>query len=326
MSDGKLRVESRAEAARRTAEEADQSYANTLEEIKEHFSLLLRLRDRKIEELEEKLTVAPARSHIDFDVKDRLDFKLLVVENSAVLRAALGAALRRKFHVLSVADGYAALEFMVERPDLILTDLDLPYVDGADMIRHVRRLTEELPIMVMYDRKDKDMLARVRPLGVRAFIRKPFRLDSVVDKAEAIAKTCKTHVKARVLAVCPNAQERHALYRLLDDRYHTLVAASGETALEMAEERPDVLILDVGLKDYPWKKVATAFLIKRRDTKVLALCDHDGAESVRTNGDVRGEELILRPYSFDELLLRIRKLLGIEEVDGFLRTVFRRVT
>ena len=78
----------------------------------------------------------------------------------------------------------------------------------------------------------------------------------------------------------------------------------------MAGECPDLLIIDVGVADYPWQEIVTAFREKHREVEVLALCGPDRADSVRTNGADRIREALVRPVSFDDLLLRIQHCLS----------------
>jgi signal transduction histidine kinase len=68
----------------------------------------------------------------------RSDAKVLVVEDSATLRDLLVSVLRPTFHVFSAADGWEAMKRMVDRPDVIVTELDLPIVGVADLLGHAR--------------------------------------------------------------------------------------------------------------------------------------------------------------------------------------------
>lgn len=291
-----LKPESRAQRAWRKADEADLRYVETLEEIKSHFGILLELRERKIAELEERLAQS---------TDERANFNVLVAEHSVVLRTALVAILQRKFQAFGAADGYAALEAMVARPDLILTGLDLPYVNGVELVRHVRCLAEDLPVLVMYRADEAALLGRIADLGVRSCFRKPFRLAAVVEAVEAAARTSVRRGAGSVFGVCVEAEERDALFRVLDARWRTLITASGRTALELASECPDVLIVDVGVSDCPWRDVVGAFRKVREDVKVVALCDPPEADEVRAEERLPINGFVVRPFSLDALLSQI---------------------
>lgn len=188
MSDEFPDEDSRAEAARRKAEEANQSYTDTLEEIKEHFGVLLELRDRRIGELERKLARLTARSKAEPGSEGQHYFKVLVVENSPALRTTLVAALQRKFHAFGAAHGRPALKCLAEKPDLLLIGLYLPHADCAALTRQIQRAAQELPIMVMCGLKTKELLESLQGLGVPAIFQKPFLPAEVVAGVEDFCK------------------------------------------------------------------------------------------------------------------------------------------
>jgi len=78
--------------------------------------------------------------------------KILVAEDDEIARELMCMMLKRQgYHVVTAEDGLKAYEFaLVLRPDLIITDVQMPSADGAHLVRRVRD-TEELaatPIIV----------------------------------------------------------------------------------------------------------------------------------------------------------------------------------
>lgn len=310
MSENAPRKESRGERARRKSKEADHCYADTIEEIKAHYRVLLESRDRKIATLEKRLDRLSAEPNIYLGRKDSSEFRVLVVEPSSVLRTALMAALQRRFEVFGVADGYAALESLVAKPDLILTGLNLAHLDGIELLRHARRIAKDLPAIVMYGADDRVLARRAAALGARVLLQKPFRLAEAVAQVEAVATACKRPTSGYVFGVCLDPQERRGLYRLLDTRYRALFTASGSRAIAMADERPDVLVVDVAVADRSWNEIVAAFRSKREEIKVVAVCDPSHTHRVRATQTVRLDGLFVRPYTFDELLVWMERALA----------------
>ncbi len=81
--------------------------------------------------------------------------KILVVEDSAVDRALLGSVLAKdpQWQVEFVCDGVEALEWLAERtdalPDVIITDMQLPRMDGLALVREVRQQMLQIPVVVI---------------------------------------------------------------------------------------------------------------------------------------------------------------------------------
>jgi CheY-like chemotaxis protein len=79
------------------------------------------------------------------------DFRLLVCDDSAAERTALAEILRRRgYHVDEAADGAAALVFL-RNPihDLLLLDLQMPNVDGFDVLAYCQNHCPDLPVVVL---------------------------------------------------------------------------------------------------------------------------------------------------------------------------------
>jgi CheY-like chemotaxis protein len=108
---------------------------------------------------------------------------ILVVDDSATVRKFVAASLNMKgFRVVTAGDGIEALELMPsEKFDLIITDLNMPDMDGYQFIRTVRETPEfrQIPIIVlssMTDLKDKDLAMES---GALAFLEKPLSTEAI---------------------------------------------------------------------------------------------------------------------------------------------------
>ena len=116
---------------------------------------------------------------------------LLVVDDDPELRAVLANALRRNEHKVLVApDGFEALQMMrVLRPDIVLTDIGMPRMDGWELMSacqgdaHLR----DVPIVLMSALTGLADLAFAR--GAAGFLSKPF---SWQDADAEIARVLET--------------------------------------------------------------------------------------------------------------------------------------
>lgn len=86
---------------------------------------------------------------------------LLLVEDDAAIRTSLVRALREHGHVVSaVGSGLPALSAAVEqKPDVVLLDLGLPDIDGADVLSMLRAVSE-IPVIVATARDDETEIDR----------------------------------------------------------------------------------------------------------------------------------------------------------------------
>lgn len=101
---------------------------------------------------------------------------ILIVDDEAIIREVLGVFLEDEgYRVAEAPDGAAALD-VVERqpPDLILSDVMMPHVDGPELLRRLRARGVAVPVILLSAGS-----ASVDLPGVR-LVRKPFDVEQVV--------------------------------------------------------------------------------------------------------------------------------------------------
>ncbi|MEQ9468385.1 MAG: response regulator [Ekhidna sp.] len=110
---------------------------------------------------------------------------VLIVEDHKELRTYLQSILNSNFRIYLAANGANALELLQsEKIDLIITDLMMPYMDGFELVDHLKNDKElkKIPVMVVSARTDKKEKLDLISKGAEDVISKPF------DKEELLAK------------------------------------------------------------------------------------------------------------------------------------------
>jgi two-component system OmpR family response regulator len=116
--------------------------------------------------------------------------KILVVDDEADILHFLELVLReRGYDVLTAANGRAAIELARDaRPDLVLLDIMMPQMDGWEVLKLLRvdELTADVPVAMVSARTDpKDRVQGLQE-GAVDYICKPFSLDDLLAKVDAI--------------------------------------------------------------------------------------------------------------------------------------------
>ncbi|MBW4330432.1 response regulator [Stakelama sp. CBK3Z-3] len=103
---------------------------------------------------------------------------ILTVDDSASMRMLLKATLTAQgYRIESANDGKHGLERMHEvRPDLLITDINMPEMDGFELIEAVRGITDfrGTPILVLSTEFSDEKKSRARSAGATGWITKPF--------------------------------------------------------------------------------------------------------------------------------------------------------
>jgi two-component system chemotaxis response regulator CheY len=120
-----------------------------------------------------------------------MSMTILTVDDSRTMRDMLRLALvQAGFEVLQAEDGIHGLEVLdAERPDVIVTDINMPRMDGFGFIEGVRSddRNRAIPILVLTTESDGDKKARARKAGATGWIVKPFDPVKLVEAIRRVA-------------------------------------------------------------------------------------------------------------------------------------------
>ncbi|HEV1998133.1 MAG TPA: response regulator [Candidatus Dormibacteraeota bacterium] len=118
--------------------------------------------------------------------------RLIVVEDEPALRKVLAMRLNIDgFDVATASDGREALALMrVERPDLVLTDLMMPGMDGAELTSVIKADPElkHIPVMVLTALKEQRERDHLMALGADAFAAKPYDSAELTEKIRKLIR------------------------------------------------------------------------------------------------------------------------------------------
>ncbi len=112
--------------------------------------------------------------------------KVLIVDDepqiTRVLRHSLTA---HQYNVRTAADGVSGLEtFHDWHPDLIITDLQMPEMDGIEFCREIRKVSQ-LPIIVLSVRGEEKTKVQALDAGADDYVTKPFGIDELLARVRA---------------------------------------------------------------------------------------------------------------------------------------------
>ncbi len=117
-------------------------------------------------------------------------FKILVIDDSLLMRKISRDYLE--------SAGFAVEDFLpasilelVERikispPDLVLSDFNMPSIDGLDVARNVRRINPDIPVIILTANRDASREARLQTVGVRKILYKPIRGEDLVNAVNQV--------------------------------------------------------------------------------------------------------------------------------------------
>ena len=119
--------------------------------------------------------------------------KVLIVDDSSTMRKIVHRSLRQSGieldGVLEASNGKEALDVLKsEEVDIILTDINMPEMNGLELIKAVKMSNEtsQIPIIVISTEGADDIVKEAQSLGAAGFIRKPFTPENIKERFEEV--------------------------------------------------------------------------------------------------------------------------------------------
>ncbi|MBE0423622.1 MAG: response regulator transcription factor [Lutibacter sp.] len=117
--------------------------------------------------------------------------KIVLAEDNSTLSLLLKFRLEKEgYKLLIAADGKEAIEMIEQHdPELILTDIMMPFISGLEVISHVRnKLNKQTPIIVFSAAGQEEMVLKAFNLGANDFMGKPFSPNELVIRVKRLLR------------------------------------------------------------------------------------------------------------------------------------------
>ena len=131
------------------------------------------------------------------------ELTLLYVEDDEELREQFMRVLKPKFkEVYKASDGVHALVLYTQySPDMMLVDINLPQIDGLEVIERVRKHDKTTPIVILSAYSDQEKLLRAMTLGLSKYLIKPVAHKKLLSLLDDMALMYKTQIEANNVIV-----------------------------------------------------------------------------------------------------------------------------
>ncbi|MEA2027521.1 MAG: response regulator [Campylobacterota bacterium] len=124
--------------------------------------------------------------------------RLLYVEDNETVRLTNIELLKNFFDTIdSACDGQEGLEkFQNAHYDIIITDINMPHMNGIEMIHEIRKFDREVAILIVSAYSDVEYFTSSIKVGIQGYVIKPTSMDQLIDTLEIVINTIEeTHSK-----------------------------------------------------------------------------------------------------------------------------------
>lgn len=115
---------------------------------------------------------------------------ILIVDDEPRLLKSLSLLLRDSFDVVTASNGKEGYELFKTNPylSMILLDLDMPVMNGIEMLERVRGENNKMKVVVMTGRSSHEWARQCADMNVQGYLEKPFDIDELTGKIRKILK------------------------------------------------------------------------------------------------------------------------------------------
>ena len=113
---------------------------------------------------------------------------ILIVDDEAKLLKSLSLLLRDKFDIVTASNGKEGYEQFKNNPylSIILLDLNMPVMNGVEMLKKVRSESKYTNILIMTGSSDHDWACKCADMKVQGYLKKPFDIEVLNEKINDI--------------------------------------------------------------------------------------------------------------------------------------------
>jgi len=133
-------------------------------------------------------------------LQDLKNMTLLYAEDEIGIRKNIADSLRYYTkEIFEASDGEEAFKIYKEKqPDIILTDIHMPNLDGISLVQKIRKEDSKIPIIMLTAHTDKDYLLEAVELKMEKYIVKPIDLDELFEALEKCIKVFALNKKVKL--------------------------------------------------------------------------------------------------------------------------------
>ncbi|MPV82270.1 response regulator, partial [Campylobacter hepaticus] len=203
-------------------------------------------------------------------LQDRKDLIILVVEDEAKARESLINILSNRFSkVIGAQNGDEG--FKKFKPDLVITDIAMPIMDGLDMAREIKEISNDVPIVVLSAYSEKERLLRSIDIGIDKYLIKPIDIEELFKVLDSLVDE---KIEVNMLVKISKEYQFNKTKRTLIHNGEEIVLTKKELAfVSLLLKQPGVLVLHEDIKKNVWigehvSDTAVRTFIKRIRDKV----------------------------------------------------------
>jgi DNA-binding response OmpR family regulator len=240
---------------------------------------------------------------------------VLLVDDSKLIHTYVRNALNNTYHLANAYDGEEGYQKALEiKPDLIISDIDMPKVNGFEMCQQIKETEsiQHIPILILSARGANVDIERGFAVGANDYLTKPVDENELRTRIELMLNSERRREK--VLVIDDSLVQLNMIAQgVAQQGFEVLTAGNGQEGLYLAVKHvPDLIISDLNMPLMNGMELTRALKQRDelRDIPVIILTAYDSMQQ-KSKGMQSGVSAYLsKPFHADKVVVIVEKLLG----------------
>jgi putative two-component system response regulator len=247
------------------------------------------------------------------------ELRILIVDDSAVVRSVLSKELLKTgVEITQAENGQQAMDIVqCKEFDLIITDIEMPVMDGIELCRKLKLnpRTQQIPIVILSSLDREEDIKRGYKAGATTYISKAQAKDSLIDTIETVLHKS-TFQRGRLILVVDDSYTMRTLVEkgLKEVGFEVVKADNGRAALDLlaSERRPDLILSDI---DMPVMNGEEFCRLVHSDPVLatvpfVVMSANNDRPIMRRMLQLGADSYLVKPFNIDQLVITVEKLLS----------------
>ena len=244
--------------------------------------------------------------------------RILIVDDSKTTRKVLLRQLAVfKAELFEAEDGLEGLDSVHKHePDLVITDIDMPRMDGFELCKRlkVENKTRNIPVIILSANESEDFVERGFEVGASAYVPKINAGRDLLPRVKDILEKSKMLRDSRILVVDDSKFIRSIVSSgLMESGFQVDAAENGQEAMDYLQEtKPDLIISDINMPLMGGRELCENIRSRPEfdDVPVLIMSSESDRRLMREMIQRGASGYIIKPFNLDQLVISVEKLLS----------------
>lgn len=222
---------------------------------------------------------------------DLITKTILLVEDEEEIREDLALFLEySNYKILQASNGSDAYQCYLDNPiDLIITDIEMPKMNGLELVEKIRQREDDIPILIISGYSDKDKLLRAIKLNLVDYIIKPFTQKSILSHIEEIFTKQESKIleaNESIVTIKSYSFDFSSHLVIYDEKVHSLTSKQSQV-LQLLIQNANVILspIDIYYHIYPdYEKEYSNASIRNIIKRLRTLFPEEVIESIYGQG------------------------------------------